>query len=560
MDAPVRPRSPFSLRNLSRASEIVAVLVKHGWGRYVERLRLPGLPRRHPPEAAAAGLSDAQRLRLALEELGPTFVKFGQLLSVRQDLFPEDVIAELQKLQDAVPPFPPAQARRIVEEELGRPLAELFAAFDDAPLAAASIAQAHSATLADGTQVVVKVQRPDIERVIHADLEILLACARLLHEFVPESRSYDPVGLVEEFADSIVKELDFRLEGNNSERFAEQFRDDPAVHVPEIFWDCSTRRVLTQARSAGRRPAPGHPVDPHERRRLAETLARLFLAQLFEHGFFHGDPHPGNVFITDDGRVCFHDFGIVGRLSPRDQEHLRRLVLAIVTRDAEVLAELYFEMGIAAATVDREAFVRDLGKSLEQYHALTVHAYSFSEILRQFVRLGRLYQIRMPREWLLVVKAFMVLEAQASALDPEFNMIAALQRYAPWMLAQQLLPDLSSMSALVKGYRTLGALRLLAFRLPETLVKVLGQLQRGDATLRIRHERIEELERHIDRASNRLSFSLLIAAVVVASSIVVTAKIEPLVQGIPLLGLLGYGLAAFLGIAWAVAILRSGRL
>ena len=559
MDMQASPRPALSLRNLKRASDIVAVLVRYGWGRYVERSRwkdfLPSAPR-----DAAAGLSDAQRLRLVLEELGPTFVKFGQLLSVRQDLFPEDVIAELQKLQDAVPPFPPAQARRIIEEELGRPVAELFSAFDDAPLAAASIAQVHPATLADGTKLIVKVQRPAIEQVIHADLEILFACARLLHDHVPESRRYDPLGLVEEFADTIVKELDFRLEGHNAERFAENFKDDPSVHGPAIFWEFSTKRVLTQERSAGRRAAPGYPADPEERRRLAETLARLFLTQLFEHGFFHGDPHPGNVFVMDDGRVCFHDFGIVGRLSPRDQENLRQLVLAVVTRDAEAMAELYIDMGVAPPGIDRDAFVRDLGKSLEQYYAVSSRAYSFGEILRQFVRIGQRHQIRMPREWLLVVKVFMLIESQATALDPEFSMIAALQRYTPRMLGQQLLPDLSGMSALVKSYRALAMLRSLTLKLPDLLMRALRQLQQGEATLRIRHERIEELESHIDRASNRLSFSLLIAAVVIASSIVVTTHLEPHFEGIPLLGLIGYGLAAVLGLWWAVAILRSGKL
>jgi ubiquinone biosynthesis protein len=554
------PRPVFALRNLQRAGDILAVLVKHGWGRYVEQLRLKGFLPTTAREASTPGLSDAERLRLALEELGPTFVKFGQLLSVRQDLFPENVITELQKLQDAVPPFPSSQARQIIESELGRPTVELFATFDDTPLAAASIAQVHAAILLDGSAAIVKVQRPGIEQVIHADLEILFACARLLQQHVPDSRRYDPLGLVEEFADTIVKELDFRLEGHNAERFAENFKNDPSVHVPGIFWELSTKRVLTQERSTGQRAAAGYPADPNERTRLAETLARLFLTQLFEHGFLHGDPHPGNIFIMHDGRLCFHDFGIVGRLSPRDQENLRLLVLAVVTRDAEAMAELYFDMGIAAASIDRDAFVRDLSKALEQYYAVSARAYSFGEILRQFVRLGQRYQIRMPREWLLVIKAFMVIESQATALDPEFSMITALQRYTPRLLGRQLLPDLSMTSSLVKSYRALSALQLIVLDLPQMLAKGLRQVAKGEATLRIRHERLEELEQHLDRASNRLSFSLIIAAIVIASSIVMSAHTGPHLEGIPLLGLIGYALAAFLGLWWAVAILRSGKL
>ena len=558
MQASPPPVSAF--RNLKRAGEILAVLVKHGWGRYVERLHLKGLLPAAADEGSAPAVSDAQRLRFALEELGPTFVKFGQLLSVRQDLFPEDVTTELQKLQDAVPPFSPVHARQIVERELGRPVNEVFATFADAPLAAASIAQVHIANLPDGTSVVVKVQRPGIERVIHADLEILFACARLLQRHVPECRRYDPLGLVEEFAETIVKELDFRLEGHNAERFSANFKDEPAVFVPRIFWDVSTQRVLIQERSTGHRAASSHPSDPNERHRLADTVARLFLTQLFEHGYFHGDPHPGNVFIMSDGRLCFHDFGIVGRLSPRDQENLRLLVLAIVTRDAEAMADLYFDMGVAGTSVDRDAFARDLSKALEQYYSVSAHAYSFGEILRQFVRLGQRYQIRMPREWLLVVKAFMLIESQAAALDPGFSMITALQHYTPRMLGKHFLPELNATSGLVKAYRAGSALRLIALGLPETLAKALRQLQKGEAVLRIRHENLEELEQRVDRASNRLSFSLIIAAIVISSSIVMSFHTGPHFEGIPLLGLIGYGIAAFLGLWWAIAILRSGRL
>ena len=558
MQASPRPVSTF--RSLKRAGDILAVFVKHGWGRYVERLQLKGLLPAAAREGSASGLSDAQRLRIALEELGPTFVKFGQLLSVRQDLFPEEVTTELQKFQDAVAPFPSAQARQIIERELGRPVSELFAAFEDTPLAAASIAQVHAATLLDGTAAIVKVQRPGIEQVIHADLEILFACARLLQQHVPESRRYDPLGLVEEFADTIVKELDFRLEGHNAERFSANFKDEPSVFVPRILWDLSAQRILTQERSTGHRAASGYPADPNERRRLADTVARLFLTQLFEHGYFHGDPHPGNVFIMHDGRLCFHDFGIDGRLSPHDQDNLRLLVLAIVTRDAEAMADLYFDMGVAGTSVDRDAFARDLSKALEQYYSVSAHAYSFGEILRQFVRLGQRYQIRMLREWLLVVKAFMLIESQAAALDPGFSMITALQHYTPRMLGKQFLPELSAISGLVKAYRAGSALRLIALGLPETLAKALRQLKKGEAVLRIRHENLEELEQRVDRASNRLSFSMIIAAIVIASSIVMSYHTGPHFEGIPLLGLIGYGLAAFLGLWWAIAILRSGKL
>lgn len=555
------PAAPhFPVRDAGRLGAIVRVALQKGWGHYVERLRLKGYLPQGTTAPAPPGLSDAQRLRAAFEELGPTFVKFGQMLSVRQDLFPPDIIQELQKLQDAVPPFQGEQARRIVEEELGQPISGFFATFEETPLAAASVAQVHRAVLPDGTPVIAKVQRPGIEQVIQADLEILFCLARLLHDHVPESRRYDPLGLVEEFAETITRELDFRLEGRSADRFRENFRDEAAVYVPLIFWEFSSKRVLTMEHSHGHRVDTEHPADPAERRRLAQTLLRLFFIQVFEHGFFHGDPHPGNVFVTDDGRLCFHDFGIVGRLHPRDRENLKQLFLALIVRDAAWMADLYFEMGVATEDTDRDAFARDLDASLEGYYAASAHGYSFAETLRQFIRLGSRHQIRVTRELLLVAKAFVAVESQARSLDPNFDMISALQAYIPRMIGRQLVPDLSRAEALAGSYRVAAVLRAAALGLPDILSKALRQLQKGEASLRVRHEQLEGLEQHIDRASNRLSFSLIIAAIVIGSSLVMSFHTGPHYKDIPLLGLLGYVLATVLGLWWVVAILRSGKL
>lgn len=552
--------APVPLRDLERLATILRVAAKKGLSHYVERLRLKGYLPKEAVEARRGAASDAQRLREALEELGPTFVKFGQMLSLRRDLFAEDVIHELQKLQDAVPPFPAQEARRIVEDELGRPLAELFATFDEAALAAASIAQVHTAMLPDGTSVIVKAQRPGIEQMIRTDLEILFCIARLLHRHVAESRPYDPVGLVEEFAETITRELDFRREGRNADRFRDNFRDDPSVCVPRIFWELSGNRVLTMERSRGHKITPDHPADPAERHRLAEVLVRLYLQQVFEHGFFHGDPHPGNVFVMEDGRLCFHDFGIVGRLSPRDRENLRQLFLALMIRDAEWMADVYLDLGGAAAEVDRAAFARDLGESLEEFHAALARESSFGEVLHQFIRLGRRHRIRVLRDFLLVSKAFMTVESLARTLDPAFSMAAAMQAYVPRMVGRQLLPDLGGTNALVRGYRAAAALRMALLDFPDALSRGLRQLQKGEGTLRIRHEQLEGLETHIDRASNRLSFALIIAAVVIGSSLVMSFHTGPHYRDIPVLGLLGYLLATVLGLWWAVAILRSGKL
>lgn len=515
-----------SVRDLGRLAHILRVLVAQGWGHYVERLRLegylPGVPRETAPDEAglAATASEARRLRAALEELGPTFIKFGQALSVRQDL---------------------------------------FAAFDDAPLAAASVAQVHHARLRDGTAAIVKVQRPGIEALIRADVEILRFLARLLARHAPESRRYDPPGLVEEFAERIAFELDFQREGRNAERFRADFDGEPAVYVPRVFRELSSRRVLTMEHSTGQRIGADHPADAAERRRLAETLTRLTLTQIYEHGFSHGDPHPGNVFVLPDGRLCFHDFGIVGRLSRRDQENLRQLFLAVVARDPEWLADTYLDMGGVPAGIDRAAFARDLGESLERYYAASERGASFGEVLREFIRLGGRHEIRLLRETLLVAKVFMILESVARTLDPQFDLLAAFGRYAPGLLVRGLVPGVEPDRDLARAYRALSALRRAAGELPAALSEGLRAVSRGEARLRLEHEPLTSLERHIDRASNRLSFSLIIAAVVIGSSLVMAFHTGPHYEGIPLLGLIGYVIAALLGLAWAAAILRSGR-
>jgi ubiquinone biosynthesis protein len=559
-DAPFATASHLPIRDLRRLTDILRVATEKGWGHYVDRLRLKGYLPKETVAQAPAALSDARRLRVALEELGPTFVKFGQMLGMRQDLFPQDIISELQKLQDAVPPFPGEEARRIIEAQLGQPVAELFATFDELPLAAASIAQVHTATLRDGTSVIVKVQRPGIEEVIQADLEILFCIARLLESHVTESRRYDPLGLVEEFAETITHELDFHREGRSMDCFRDNFKDSPSVYVPQIFWNLSGKRALTMEHSHGHKISGDYPADPAERRRLAKVLVRLYLTQIFEHGFFHGDPHPGNVFIMDDGRLCFLDFGIVGRLSPRDQDNLRQLFLALIVRDAEWMAGVYLDLCGATADVDLTAFTRDLEDALEEYYAAPTQGSSFAEVLHQFIRLGRRHHIRVLREFLLLTKALMTMEAVARTLDPAFNMDVALQDYVPRMIGRQMVPDLSPTAGLVRGYRAAAALRMAMLGFPDMLTKGMRQLQTGEATLRVRHEQLEGMEQHIDRASNRLSFSLIIAAIVVGSSIVMSFHTGPHYQGIPVLGLFGYVLASVLGLWWAVAILRSGRL
>lgn len=544
---------------LKRASTILRVAVDYGWGEFIERIGLGHLAPAKSASTDADHLDSSIRFRKALESLGPTFVKLGQLLSVQRDLLPERHILELEKLQEKVSPFPVGEVIRIIESELGQPLSQLFAEFDEKPIAAASVAQVHHAKLKSGVSVVVKVQRPGIEEIIQADIDILLIVARLLEKHVPESRLYNPVGVVEELAQSILRELDFLREAGSAERFLDLLKGDTEIYAPGIMWEFSSKRVLTMEHSTGSRITSVYPEDYRERLRVADSLMRLMLIQIFENGFFHGDPHPGNVFILEDGRLCFHDFGIIGQLSPRDQENLRQMFLAVIARDPEWLGEVYLDMGGAIGTVDRTAFISDFGQALEHYYATYGEGNSFGEILGQFIRLGGKHKVRLLRQILLAAKAFMLTESLIRTLNPAYDTIGAFQNYSQTLIKNQLLPDVSQ-AGFARDYRALSSIRQALGDLPIVLAKGLRQLHQGELIVRVRLEKLDTLQQHLDRASNRLSFSLLIAAVLIASSIVTSFHIGPHIEGLSLIGLLGFGIAAFLGLWWAIAILRSSRL
>jgi ubiquinone biosynthesis protein len=546
------------VRELPRLAEIVRVAAAQGWGRYLERLGL-ARPAGVGAEAAVPVKSDAQRLREALEALGPTFVKFGQMLSVRADLFPDELIDELRRLQSAARPFDGAAARAIVERELGAPVDALFARFDETPFAAASMAQVHRAWLRDGAEAAIKVQRPDIDETIASDLALLRYAAQLLDRHVKRLHQYNLPALVEEFAETITAELDFVREGANAELFAEWNRDEPLVYVPRVYRAFTTRRVLTMELSHARTIDAATPADPAARRRLAVELMRLFLTQVFEHGVFHADPHPGNVFLRSDGRLCFHDFGQLGRLGARDQENLRQLFLAVIARDPAWLGDTYLAMGGVEGELDREGFVRDLGRALETYYASGARASSFSAILAEFVRLGRVHRVRLVRAIALAAKAFMTVEALARALDPEFDSLGAFRDYTGRLVATLLRPEAGAAS-IARGYRALAATRQAAADVPVAVARLFDGLAGDGIALRVRHEALGGLERELGRAANRLAFSLIVAAVVVGSAIVLAVHAGPHVSGLPLIGVAGFVLAAVLGLWWALLSLRSARL
>jgi ubiquinone biosynthesis protein len=553
---PVPDAGGLPLRELPRLAEIARVAIAKGWSHYAERL---GLARGGEPDAAPAEATDAARLRGALEELGPTFVKFGQMLSVRPDIFPDDIVAALSRLHSQARPFPGAEARSIVERELGAGVASLFAEFDEAPFAAASMAQVHRARLPDGTPVIVKIQRPGIADTIASDLALLRYAARSLDRHFAALRQYSLPALVEEFAETLVKELDFALEGANAERFARENAAEPSVSVPCVHWALSTRRVLTMAFSTGQMIGEASPADGAERRRLAAELMRLFLVQVFEHGAFHADPHPGNVFVLPDGRLCYHDFGAIGTLRRQDQEHLRQLFLAVIARDAGWVADVYLAMGGVEGRIDRAAFVRDLGAALDRYYEAHGGPSSLGTILAEFVRLGRRHHVRLVREIALVAKAFMETEALAKRLEPGLDTLASFRDYTGRLVSTLVAPPQLDSATLARGYRSLWIARRTATELPFTLARLVDRLDSGGLEVRARHESLGGFDRALASAANRVAFALIVSATVIAAAIVLTVHAGPHVEDLPAIGLAAFALAAGLGLWWAWLTVRSRR-
>ena len=548
-------------RDLQRVRLILNTLIKYGFGYLIERLNLQGyvplgkrIFRTHEKEDSPK--NTAERFRLVLEELGPTFIKFGQILSLRRDILSEEFVQELQRLQDRVPPFPVEQAREQILSEFGKPAEKLYAFFDEKPLAAASVGQVHRARLSDGREVVVKIQRPGIKDTIETDLSILFTLARLISRYIPESKLYDPVGMVEEFSLSIRKELDFRIEGRSADRFRVMFEDSKDVYIPEVIWDISGIHILTIEYAPGKRitEADG---DAHSKYILAKKFSDSYLLQLFDYGFFHADPHPGNVFVLDDGRICFHDFGIMGRLDEEMVDSLSGLFLAVIDKDIVRLMDIYLETGIVMGDFDQKALKRDMREFIEGFHDVPLKDFSFAEFVNGLISLGRRHHVKIPTDMLLFGKAFMTVESIVRSLAPDFNIVENIRPYAQHLLRKKLFEPSRIYNDMVKiGLEVSSLLR----ELPRELHHLFKRIREGRIEIEVRHEKLEGLEQHIDKASNRLSFSLIIAAIIVGSSIIMQTQIGPLFLGFPLLGAVGYIVAGLLGLWLVWAIIKSGKL
>lgn len=549
---------------MKRYRRILRVLFKYGFEDILDRFKIEtfipsgrkGLSKQKKAEIVQ--MSRQERIRLVLEELGPTFIKLGQMLSTRPDIVPTEFIEEFRKLQDEVIPFSGIHAREIIEKELGKSVDTLFSSFEEVPLAAASIAQVHSASMKSGDKVVIKVQRPGIRYTIRSDMEILSDLAHLIERRLPETSPHDPVGIVDEFNQWITKELDFLQEARNIDRFGHNFKDDETIYVPKVYWNLTTSRVLTMEYIDGIRISDQVKLEKAglDRRTIATNGAKAVLKQIFEHGFFHGDPHPGNLFILKGNVIAPLDFGLVGRLDDELIDEIGNLLNGIVQKNVDKIVRVFLNIGIVREEVDTRTLKHDIGEFLDRYYQAPLYQVNFEQIINEAVAVVSRHRIRTPRDLYLMGKALVIMEGVGRTLDPDFDMISLAKPYVQKIMVRKLGPHrlMRDFSHLMEDFKDL------LDTLPENLKTILLKFRRGDLGINIQHRGLDHLIRELDKSTNRLSFSLIIAALIIASSLIMQLNRGPRLFGLSAFGLIGYLIAAILGFWLIIAILRSGRL
>jgi ubiquinone biosynthesis protein len=554
-------------RNLNRVRQIVNVFLKHGFGQIIEQLNLQRvLPFRKrlrilgtPPEL---GHTLPERLRLAFSELGPSFIKLAQLLASRPDLITDTYANEFKKLQDEVPSFPFPEALRIIEEDLGAPAEEFFDVIEEVPVAAASVAQVHHAILKDGTPVVIKIQRPNITRMIETDITILKAIASRMVKYIPESDFINPLGIVEEFSKTIRKELDFKEELKNITRFRKNFAGHPDIYIPKCYPELASKRLIVMERIEGVRIDDIEGLDRlgHDRAELARIGVDAYFKMFLEDGFFHADPHPGNIFVMHDGRIGLVDFGIVGWLSPEIMQHIAYALIALVKKDFDSLIDQYIDLGLVREGVDLEEFRRDFKVDIVDL-LIPLYDTALSEIniaqyLDLLMHLALKHHLKIPSDLLLLNKCMLILDSIGRQLDPEFNFISVAEPYASKLVMSRYNPK----RIYEKVQHQMDDLADFAINTPKQIRLLLRKSLRDDLHLKLDLLGLDGFKRDIDRSTNRLAFSIVIAAIILSSAIMTLSGKGGILFDIPLLGLMGFLVAFFLGLWLLISIMRSGRL
>jgi len=537
-------------RTLSRVTEIGRVATRHGFGYLLDRRR------------SGDGEQDGdrgRRLREMFDELGPTFVKFGQLLSTRPDVVPPDIITELRKLQDDVSPVAMEDVERVIREELGLTVEQAFLDFDETPIAAASIGQVHRATLPNDVQVVVKVQRPNAARQIESDLRLMASAARVARERVRQLDFIDTGELVDEFGRSIRLELDYQQEARNAETFRRNFAGDERIAVPRVWWRYTSGRLLTLDRLEGThvRDLDLASWDDDARRELAYTLTDAWMAMIFRHAFFHGDPHPSNILHLADGRLGLIDFGLAGRLTDLDMARLTRLFVDAATENVEALPRRLTDLGVRFPREREEELRSRLEELYYRYYGSRLSDIDPIEAIREGLTLIYAMNLRLPTRFVILDKAIATLGSVAAEVYPDFNVFEVARPYAKQLIAERYSPRRVALRARAE----VQDIAELALEVPRQVHDILNELRDGELEVKISNPGIDDLAHHMDVSVNRIAVALVILGGLVGSSLIgVLAKDGPHLMGLHLLSVVGFVLSGAFGVWLLWGVFRSGRL
>jgi len=549
-------------RHVARWREITRVLLKHGFGEFASktglRRRFHRFRRRSQAEIESERtLTRHARIRLALEELGPTFVKLGQMLRTRTNIVPPELVTELEKLQDAVHPFTGDEAWEILSREYGGDPGARLAGFERVPIASASIAQVHEARTLDGARIVLKIQRPNIARLIEVDLEIMAELAALTERFVHGAAVLQLGRLVQEFGRSIRRELDFALEANNMEQFAGHFAGDRTFHVPAVRRELCTPRVLAMEYAEGVKVTNFEELAALglDRRVIAERGSQILLRQVFEFGLFHADPHPGNVLILPGNVICLLDYGSVGILSERHRELLGNLIIGFASRDEARIAHAFLQMAGYTGFERTEEVETDITSFLQDNLYRPLHDIHIGRVLGDLTRLLVRHNIRMPPGFFLLIRSLTTLEGVGRLLVPDFDLLHYAAPSARRLLRDRLRPGRLLHELFMSALETRGIVRDFPFEVRQ----VMAMVKQG-TKVRLRHEGLEEVRRSNDQISNRIVFAIVLAALIVGSSLLVLSGLPPKWHEVPVIGLGGVVVSGLMGFWLLYSILKHGRM
>ena len=567
-------RASAGLKGVKRFGGIARVLIKHGLGDVVERALSrkdkKGEPAKVKGPVLKPGVLSPRRIRLVLEELGPSFVKLGQLMSTRADIFPPEYIEELRKLQDRVPPIPFTDVQEVVEGELKRPIDEIFSEFNRESFAAASVAQVHHATLPSGEKVVVKVIRPGISKKVREDIRLMYYLADKIEKSFDVGRILAPTNLVREFERTIFKEIDMLIEAGSIEKFAHNFRDIDELYIPKVYWDTTTKSILVMERIDGIKmdhvdELRTHGIDPKE---IARIGLRSFSRQLMEFGFFHADPHPGNTIVMYDGRVSLVDFGITGYLDEEMMRQIANIFLGYAEHDYNMVMEAFLEAGLLdEETVDLDSFLVDLKDVSESFYGRSLKSISVKDVYDQIIYLALKYHIQLPRNLLLLLKTFVQTEALGKILESDESLLEFTKPYAKKLIergydAKKVFKNIGKDTRYMGKYAKI---------MPKFVHDILRQVSRGKQRVEIWHEGFQQFDVKLEKGLNRLTVGIVISASIIAAAMVLNSAQKVLVFNVEFLGLgpvsittilgiFGYVIATVLGVWLIISIYRSGKL